>query len=157
MKKIYDKLEYYSILFAAVAIIVFVFSSIVLRYVFNIVLSWPDELSRYLQLYIVWMGASASFTRKRVLKIDFLHMVIKNERGVNFLADVITLLGTIILFVSIYQFTYNKFQIMETSMIIGIPIWIVGLAIGLSVLSLAIKLSMSVIRYLFKRGIADTS
>ena len=66
MIKFYQKFEYFSILFAASAIIIFVFSSIVLRYLFNIVLSWPDELSRYLQLYIVWMGASASFTRKRV-------------------------------------------------------------------------------------------
>jgi C4-dicarboxylate transporter, DctQ subunit len=151
MKKFYNNFEYYSILLAAVSIIVFVFSSIVLRYVFNIVISWPDELSRYLQLYIVWMGASASFTRKRVLKIDFLHMVFRNEKGINFVADVISLTGTIILIVSIYQFTYNKFQIMETSMIIGIPIWIVGMAIGISVLSLGLKLSMSILNFFLNR------
>jgi C4-dicarboxylate transporter DctQ subunit len=155
MKKFFPKFEYYSILFAASAIIVFVFSSIVLRYLFNIVLSWPDELSRYLQLYIVWMGASASFTRKRVLKIDFLHMVINNKRGVEFLADVITLIGTVILLLAICQFTYNKFQLMETSMIIGIPIWIIGLAITLSVISLVIKVSMSVVGFFLKREVVE--
>ena len=153
MKIIYAKFEYYSILFAAIGIIIFVFFSIVLRYLFNIVISWPDELSRYLQLYIVWMGASASYSRKRVLKIDFLHMLLKKEKGINLFADLITLGGTIILFISIYQFTYNKFQIMETSMILAIPIWIVGMAIGLSVLSLAIKLSMNIIGFFIKKEV----
>jgi TRAP-type C4-dicarboxylate transport system permease small subunit len=144
MKIYFEKIEYYSILLAASAIIVFIFTSIVLRYVFNIVFSWPDELSRFLQIYIIWMGASLAYTRNRVLKIDLLNMLFKDNKILTIVADVITLIGTIILFVAIFKFTYNKFLIMETSMILSIPLWIVGLAISLSVLSLVIKICMRI-------------
>ena len=144
MKRYFEKIEYYSILLAASAIIVFIFTSIVLRYLFNIVFSWPDELSRFFQIYIIWMGASVAYTRNRVLKIDLLNMLFKDNKILTIVADVITLIGTIILFVAIFKFTYNKFLIMETSMILSIPLWIVGLAISLSVLSLVIKICMRI-------------
>lgn len=147
MRKFLDKFEFYTILLSASLIIIFVFFSIIFRYLFNIVLSWPDELSRYLQIYIVWMGASASVTKKMVLKIDFLNIVLKDDRRIGLLADVITLAGSIILFVAICKFTVNKFQIMETSMVIGIPIWWIGLIISLSIVALMVKVSTSILDF----------
>jgi TRAP-type C4-dicarboxylate transport system permease small subunit len=93
------------------------------------------------------MGASASVTKKMVLKIDFLNIVLKDDRRIGLLADVITLAGSIILFVAICKFTVNKFQIMETSMVIGIPIWWIGLIISLSIVALMVKVSTSILDF----------
>lgn len=147
MKNILEKFEYYSILFAAAAIILFVFTTVILRYLFNIVLSWPDELSRFLQIYIVWMGASASFSRSKVLKIDFLHLLFKNRRGIDLTADVITLAGSLVMLTANYKFTVNSYSIMETSMILGIPIWLIGLAIMLSLIFLIIKVGINIVGF----------
>lgn len=53
------------------SIILIMFSQVVLRYVFNSPLIWAEELSRYMFVWIVYLGASIAISRKAHLEVDY--------------------------------------------------------------------------------------
>jgi TRAP-type C4-dicarboxylate transport system permease small subunit len=45
-----------------VAMTVLVFGSVILRYCFNVSFRWSDELTRYIFIYIVFLGTGTGIT-----------------------------------------------------------------------------------------------
>ena len=47
------------------------------RYLFNAPLTWPEELGRYLFIWIVFLGAALAFRKRAHLRIEFISSKIK--------------------------------------------------------------------------------
>jgi len=64
-------LEYFSMA-CIVLIAVLVIAQVVLRYVFNDPLTWSEEMSRIVFIYLAYLGIGAAYGRRRHMFIDAL-------------------------------------------------------------------------------------
>jgi len=51
--------------------IIVMFCQVVLRYVFNSPLMWPEELSRFLFIWIVYLGAPLAILQRAHIEVDY--------------------------------------------------------------------------------------
>ncbi|MBY7144476.1 TRAP transporter small permease [Virgibacillus sp. NKC19-3] len=93
-----------SILF--IALVVLVFMQVVTRFIINYPLSWTEEISRYLMIYIVFIGSALAVRTNEHIAIDFLLEIIspKNKKRLN----IITLFISVLFFAML---TYFGFQL----------------------------------------------
>lgn len=75
MDKIYSKMN--SLLHALIAVClscmsIFVFTNVILRYFFNSGLTWAEEASRYLFIWLIFLGAIVAYQENAHLGVDVL-------------------------------------------------------------------------------------
>ncbi len=58
--------------FALALMVVLVFGNVVLRYFFNSGITWSEEMSRYLFIWLTFLGAIGAFQNKEHLGVDML-------------------------------------------------------------------------------------
>ncbi|MET1030502.1 TRAP transporter small permease, partial [Domibacillus tundrae] len=69
-------------IFMAVALavmVVLVFGNVVLRYAFNSGITWSEEMSRYLFIWLTFLGAIGAFKNKEHLGVDMLVKRLPNK------------------------------------------------------------------------------
>lgn len=69
---IVEKVEEYFIVWGLVAITILVFLQVVLRYVFHTGIFGTDEMSRFIFVFITWIGASIGIKEKEHIDISLL-------------------------------------------------------------------------------------
>ncbi|HWO97353.1 MAG TPA: TRAP transporter small permease [Bacillus sp. (in: firmicutes)] len=82
MDKISRSLENLLNILMAVALavmVVLVFSNVVLRYAFNSGITWSEEMSRYLFIWLTFLGAIGAFKNKEHLGVDMLLKRLPNK------------------------------------------------------------------------------
>ena len=91
LKKIWNNLEEYMVITLLTLMVILIFSQVVMRYVFQNSLAWSEELSRYLFVWLVWIGASYAAKESRHLKIEaFINLFSgKTKQKIRFLALII--------------------------------------------------------------------
>ena len=62
--------EEWTLFIAVFAALIPLFVSVVLRYVFNYTLAWPDELVRHVIIYTTFIGCSLAVRKRMMIKID---------------------------------------------------------------------------------------
>ena len=80
-----------AVLIAGIAVCVFL--QVLFRYVFESPLAWTDELSRYLQVWMVFIGAAIAADRLSHFHLDLLHQYL--PRGALHYVDIGVLLATL--------------------------------------------------------------
>lgn len=69
-------------------IVVIMGIQVIMRYVFKSSLKWSEEVSRYLFIWMVFIGMSYAIKQKSHMRIDMLeHFFPKLQKGLEFLAD----------------------------------------------------------------------
>ncbi len=83
----------------SITMTVIVFAQVVMRYVFNSAFSWAEEISRYLFIWIIYLGISYSCRTRRHVRVMFLvnHLPNTVKRLVIILGDFIFLSYCIII------------------------------------------------------------
>lgn len=81
LKKLWDNLEEYILVYSMMFSVALVFIQVVMRYVFSSSLSWSEELARYLFLWQIWLGASYAVKERRHLRIEVVKELIKSRKG----------------------------------------------------------------------------
>lgn len=69
--KLYDNILENIVAILYAGIISIMFSQVVFRYVFNSPRTWAEELSRYLFIWIVYLGAAIAISRRAHLQVDY--------------------------------------------------------------------------------------
>lgn len=70
--KWFDKFLNYAIAFALALMAIFVFGNVILRYFFHSGLTWAEEISRFLFIWLIFLGAILAFKDNEHLGIDTL-------------------------------------------------------------------------------------
>lgn len=81
LKKLWDNLEEYILVYSMMFSVALVFIQVVMRYVFSNSLSWSEELARYIFLWQIWLGASYAVKEHRHLRIEVVKDLIKSRKG----------------------------------------------------------------------------
>lgn len=99
-------------------------ANVIGRFVFNYSLGWADELSRFVFIWLIFVGAALAYFRGQHISVDYLVKMMPRrlEYATNLLADLLVLLvlGTIL---------WGSWQVLSTfpgrSAILGVPMsWV---------------------------------
>ncbi|MGY4688320.1 TRAP transporter small permease [Salibacterium sp. K-3] len=98
-----------------VVLAVLVFFQVITRFVINFPLAWSEEISRYLTIYIVFLGSALAVRNREHIAIDFLMDVVSaaKKRKLQFIVSIISTVffiilcyyGTVLTFTVIGQLT----------------------------------------------------
>lgn len=75
----YNKFEEYLLCGSLVFNVVIVFLSVIMRYVFNYSFSWSEELTRYIFVWQIWLGASLAQREKVHIRVEILFNLLKGK------------------------------------------------------------------------------
>lgn len=120
----------------------FVFLNVVLRFVFNAGLTWSEELSRYLFVFVTYIGAISAMKSNAHLGVDTLITRVNDKlKLIIYIAIQVVIVGLMFLLV---HGTFGMISMTEnqTTAALRIPLpvlYSVGIVTGISILVLAIR------------------
>ncbi len=128
--KIFNLIEYYSLIIALAVMVAVIFAQVVMRYVFNNSLSWSEEFARYLFVWFSWMGVSAGVKDNDHLKVDILAASLE-KRGLVKSKEILNLIVFSIWLITTLIVAYYGIQIVQIQMRLNVvtpamrlPVWI---------------------------------
>ena len=126
LKLIDDKLEEYLMVVLTVAMTALIFIQVVMRYVFHNSPAWTEELSRYLFLWAIWIGASYGVKIKGHVRLTI--VTGKLSKGlqdvVGSLVWIIWVLFQVFLVVKGFELVKMFFGTGQVSTAMHIPMWL---------------------------------
>jgi TRAP-type C4-dicarboxylate transport system permease small subunit len=136
------QLEKVLIVCALIVMALVVFLQVVLR-AFNMGFPWAEELARYLMIWAGFMGASIATKQRRHLKIDVLpRLLSSNGRAKAIVIRLASLISAVFCFFLVkvgYEFVVHSVNTGRTSTSMGLPIWVVQLAIPITTVVIACR------------------
>ena len=150
MEKIDSALEHVeevAIVCALVVCMSFLFINVVLRAGFNFNLSFPDELARYLMIYIIYLGMSLGFRKQRQLKLDVMATLFSGlKRYIDIMGDGISLIAAATIVYCGFEYTALLFNSHEISSVMEIPLYILYGIAPLTAAFMMFRLIRSIIK-----------
>ena len=137
----YDHIEEYVLIGSLVFNVLLVMVQIIMRTVFRNSLTWSEELSRYIFIWQIWLGASIALKYKEHIKVTLLLGFIKAEKakqGLCLIADLIWFLFSTYMIVNGMELLASMGQRNALSTGLGLPLVVVYAAfpIGSALVSL---------------------
>lgn len=83
MRKIlraYDYIEEYLLAISLVFTVIVVFLQVIMRYIFNNSLSWSEELTRFIFIWQIWIGASIGIKYNKHIRVEIINKRFKMHR-----------------------------------------------------------------------------
>lgn len=112
IKYYYDHLEETLLIIALVLMTVLVFLQVVLRYIFNSGIIWSEEISRYLFVWISWIGISLGERENQHIKVE---MVVNKLKGTPLF--MVKMLSTLIVLAINLFVVYQGIRLMNFTLI----------------------------------------
>jgi TRAP-type C4-dicarboxylate transport system, small permease component len=142
---IIDKLEEYLLVIGTVVVIIVIFGQVVMRYAFHNSFSWAEELSRYIFVYLTWIGASVAIKGDRHISITILgDKLPRAKKYFNLLSTLICLALSAFLLINGLELIGKLNARGQLSVSMGLPMWLAYLAVpaggGLMALKYVYKL-----------------
>jgi len=141
-----DKLEEYLISISLLIIISVLFANVIGRYFFLHSIAWAEELSRYLNIWAVFIGVSAGVKKGVHIGIPaFVNLVIpeREKKAAVILAEIIALSFCVFIAYYGYKLSVAQFEMKQYSPALELPI-------GLAYSAIPVGMLLSSIRYLQK-------
>ena len=112
ISRVMDKTLSYVVALLLVAMSGIVFGNVVSRYFLNTTLGWYEEVSRFLLIWIVFLGAVIALVRGDHLGIDLLALALPPRacRVVVVLGDIVVLVALAIMFQGAWEMAIDSLQ-----------------------------------------------
>lgn len=138
----YNKLEEYLLVGSLIFTVSIVFVQVIMRYLFNSSLSWSEELTRYIFIWQIWLGASIGLRERKHINIEILNGLLKEkwQRVINIISLIIWLGFCIFMVVSGSDLVLNLMQKGSVSSGMRIPLYFVYIVVPLSSGIMALRL-----------------
>ena len=126
---------------------------VVIRYVFNYPLPWPEEATRFALVWLVFMTACAALRRGEVVALDYVLVRLNRKVALGF-----TVMGSVLmiafLMVAIYSgvdMTWFMFKKGTPSPAMAFPTWIVYISLPIGCCLMAYQIFVDLLHLLFDR------
>lgn len=89
---VYDHIEEYLLVSSLAVNVLLVFMQVIMRTVFKNSLTWSEELSRYIFIWQIWLGASTALKYNEHIRVTLIFSFLKNKRiqaAISLIADLI--------------------------------------------------------------------
>jgi TRAP-type C4-dicarboxylate transport system permease small subunit len=130
------------------AMTVLVFANVVLRYLFGNSLPWVEELTRYMMIWLAYLGAGLALRAGTHVAVEVLQDALP-ELVVMVLRGVIAALVLVFLAaVAWYGFAYAQFAMRQSSAVLRLPLGLVYFGVPIGCTLMAVHLLLGLRRYL---------
>lgn len=109
-----SKIEESAIVFLFAFNLIILFITVVYRYLLNNSPTWPEEASRYIMIWIIYLGVSQSIEKKTEIRIDALQRFI-NKNWFNVFTEFFAVLVCLIISAMLCYYSYNFAKILHQS------------------------------------------
>lgn len=127
-----DQLEEKMVVFGFVVLIFIVFLQVIMRYVIGSSLVWSAEISRYIFIFLTWIGASIAVKDEKHISVNILFEIfpgLKQYFGV--ISTLLCLAVTLFLFINGTELVMLLKTRTALSPALRIPMWIIYISIPL--------------------------
>jgi len=138
----WDKFEEYTLVFILILMVILVFVQIIMRYVFHNSLYWSEELSRYLFLWLIWIGTSFALRERRHISLKIFANIFSKK-----VQTYIEFFSLLIWFVFCFLMAYKGIELVlilfyrgQTSPALGIPMAYVYLSMPIGFTLMFVRL-----------------
>ncbi|WP_246147123.1 TRAP transporter small permease [Bacillus massilioanorexius] len=130
------------LVFTMIMMVILIFIQVVGRYIFNEAPSWTEELSRYIHIWQVWIGASYAVRLREHIRIEaFVNLFSLLGRKIfETLSIIVWFLLALFLAVIGTQLVLSSLKNGQLTPAMQLPMWIPFLAIPLGGLGMALRL-----------------
>lgn len=146
------KLEEYLLVATIIVLVALVSLQVFFRFVVNFSFGWSEELARYLLIWVAWISASYAVQHNAHIRVEILKDRFSGvvKKSIEVLVLVISLGFSIFLAVEGTKFISLIKITSQGSPSLGIPMWIVYLAVPIGGTLMAIRFIQQ-IYYIFKQ------
>lgn len=133
-------------------LIIIVFSQFLFRYAFDLSVSWTQESSRYLLIWLAWISVSYAIKEQRHIRVETIKNLLP-EKGKMVVDMIVTLLFSVFaIFLAFIgtQFVLDIKSSGQGSPMMGIPMWVVYSILPLSGVLMVLRLVEQFI-FIFKK------
>jgi C4-dicarboxylate transporter, DctQ subunit len=128
ISKLLAKIEEISVLISVIVTTVIIFFNVVMRNIFKFPLSWPDEVGRYLFIYIVFYGYIIAIRKGSEIKVDIIQRFFpRASLFLSIASYIISIIFLSIMIVLGFKYMLLKYSLEEKSIILEFPMWILPL------------------------------
>ncbi|HWR62375.1 MAG TPA: TRAP transporter small permease, partial [Clostridia bacterium] len=123
--------------------VIIVLMQVIMRSVFNYSLSWTEELSRYIFIWQVWLGASTALKYNEHIRVELIFTFVKNvkvQRIIKAIANLIWLAFCIFLTSSGWKLVQSMIGRNALSSGMRVPLAFVYIVLPISALLICIRL-----------------
>lgn len=145
-----SKAEDIVIAIAFAVVFVVICAQVVMRFVFNNPLTWSEEFSRYVYVWIVWLGCASCASRRGHTRITVLYDKFppKMQRVCTVLCDVVII--AVLLYILPYSLQFSIRQSMFKSGVMRVPMSVVFLPVAVSCILTSVQVLLTSILYIFE-------
>ena len=119
---------------------VLVFTNVITRYFFGFSLNWAEELSRYLMIWMAWLGAGLAMRGGQHVAIEFLQDRLPRTARRFTRAFVSTVILAFLGFVAVLGYQYAAFAMDQKSVALQWPVGAIYIAVPLGALMFMLHL-----------------
>ena len=142
MRKFFDNLEEYCILFLFPLMVIVVLTATFARYTQLFSMFWGEELARYTMVYLGYLGIALAMKRRAHIGVTALTDSIRGKAGkriIMVVQTIIILAFCAIISTFLLTIIQKQFGIGQTSPALELPIWVPYAAVPLGMILLAIR------------------
>lgn len=141
---------------------VLVFANVVLRYLAGFSLPWVEEITRYMMIWVTYLGAGLALRAGVHVAVELLQDMIPAPLTHVLRTGIAVVILVFLAAVAWYGFSYAQFAMRQTSPVLNIPLGIVYLGIPLGCVLAAAHLMLGLRRYIARdfdipEDVAETS
>lgn len=119
---------------------VLVFANVVGRYLFDVSWSWVEEVTRYMMIWLAYLGAGLALRHRRHVAVELLHDALAPRPMMALRAAVAVVVLGFFGFIAYYGFRYAEFAWIQSTPVLGLSLGLIYLAIPLGSLLLIVHL-----------------
>ncbi|MFA7468559.1 MAG: TRAP transporter small permease [Desulfotomaculaceae bacterium] len=121
------KVENVSLVLLMTGMIILCFLQVLFRYVFEFSAPWTEELSRYMMVWLIFIGAAWATHAQNHIEIDVLELFFKNKvvrKSIELVTSLIILIFCVFFLYSAAVYLPQVVASNERTIALGIPMWI---------------------------------
>jgi TRAP-type C4-dicarboxylate transport system permease small subunit len=113
-------------------IVVLMTLQVIMRYLFNHALSFPEEICRYSFIWLCYLGVSYAVKAGGTLKVDILYVIFpKMQNFLSVLSDAAYVLFSAALLIPGIRVIQTMMELHSKSAAVGLPLWIIYVSLFL--------------------------
>lgn len=154
MKRSKKPLEYYLTAVLFTLLILVCFLQVLFRFVLSLPLAWTEELSRYLFILLVYVGASAAAGEGKHVRVEIIDSVLP-AKATKALNIIVQLLCALISLVIVKDMILNANRMNQQSAALRLPMAVLYVLVAAMFVLIAARFLQRIV-YLMKKGEDET-
>lgn len=141
---------------------VLVFVNVVLRYLAGFSLPWVEELSRYMMIWVAYLGAGLALRAGTHVAVELLQDMIPTTWARVLRTAIAALILVFLAAIAWYGFSYAQFAMRQTSPVLNVSLGVIYLGVPVGCVLAAAHLLLGLRRYIARdfdipESVAETS